>query len=67
MESEIGELEKRKGELVATMGAPDFAENAEKVKATGIAYRETDGALQKAYSEWDTVSDVLEQAEKEFG
>jgi ATP-binding cassette subfamily F protein 3 len=64
VEAEIAQIESEKAQITARMSAEGFGMDAEEVRTTTARYAELDAAMQRAYSEWSTVSEEVERAEK---
>jgi len=66
IESLIASLEQEKPQLLGKLGDPEFFKREpDQARITAQRYQDLEGDMQKAYSEWDQVSDEIERIEAE--
>lgn len=67
VESLIAALEEEKPRLLGKLGDPEyFKQEPDQARITAQRYRDLEGDLQKAYSDWDQVSDEIGRVEEEL-
>ncbi|RBP47302.1 ATP-binding cassette subfamily F protein 3 [Roseimicrobium gellanilyticum] len=67
VETTISNLEAEKAALTAKMSSEGFGEDAGVVVETTSKFADVEAALERAFSQWATVSEDIERAEKQFG
>jgi ATP-binding cassette, subfamily F, member 3 len=64
VEAEIAQHEQEKARLSKLMQSEGFGSDAEQVRVTTESYAKTEAALAQAYTDWSSVSEEVEKAEK---
>jgi ATP-binding cassette subfamily F protein 3 len=67
VEATISSLEGDKAALTKKMGAEGFGEDAGEVVETTSRFAAVEHALERAFSQWSTLSEDIEKAEQKFG
>lgn len=66
VETTISSLEAEKAALTAKMGSEGFGEDAGVVMETTSRFADVEAALERAFTQWATVSEDIERAERQF-
>ncbi|QIF00654.1 ABC-F family ATP-binding cassette domain-containing protein [Roseimicrobium sp. ORNL1] len=67
VEATISNLESEKAALTKKMAGEGFGEDAGEVVETTSRFGAVEHALERAFSQWSTLSEEIERAEKKFG
>ena len=67
VETTISDLETEKAALTKMMSSEGFGDNAGAVVETTSRFAAVEHALERAFSQWATVSEEIERAERKFG